>query len=178
MVEHEAGKSYELNLPEFGRPVVSLPWSGTSLPAFYENDPRVRYCHSLVGFYDNQVMPMVAGLWKQWEAEYKDKSAEEQNAVIEQLVQSTTPSMPPRERTSMQRSLDFAIGRAPLTTTRVTVASVTPYIATGALHAAAVERLLADDFAAPGFTSACKAFGHHYLLGFLEQRGLARASVA
>ena len=28
-----------------------------------------------------------------------------------------------------------------------------------------------------GFTSACKAFGHRYLLGFLEQRGLARASV-
>ena len=28
-----------------------------------------------------------------------------------------------------------------------------------------------------GFASACQAFGHRYLLGFLEQRGLARATV-
>ena len=28
-----------------------------------------------------------------------------------------------------------------------------------------------------GFASASKAFGHRYLLGFLEQRGLARATV-
>ena len=77
----------------------------------------------------------------------------------------------------MQRSIDIAIGRGPLTTVRATVHSVTPYITTGALQAACAERLLRDDFAKPGFTSACKAFGHRYLLGFLEQRGLARATV-
>ena len=59
------GKGYELNVPEFVQPVFALPWSGTSLPAFYEHDPRVRYCNSLVGFYDNQIMRMVAGLWEQ-----------------------------------------------------------------------------------------------------------------
>ena len=38
-------------------------------------------------------------------------------------------------------------------------------------------KLIENDFAKPGFTSACKAFGHRYLLSFLEQRGLARAKV-
>lgn len=54
---------------------------------------------------------------------------------------------------------------------------LTPYISTGALQVAAVMKLLDDDTAKTGFASACKAFGHRYLLGFLEQRGLARATV-
>lgn len=60
---------------------------------------------------------------------------------------------------------------------RAVVHSITPYIATGALQAAAVLKLLDGEFARAGFASACQAFGHRYLLGFLEQRGLARASV-
>ena len=177
MVAHEPGKGYELSLPELMQPVFALPWSGTSLPAFYEHDSRVRYCNSLVGFYDNPIMRLVADLWGKWETEYKDLPAEQQDAIIAQLIDSTTPKMPPRERTSMQRSVDVAIGRGPLSSVRATVHSVTPYIATGALHAAAAQRLLRDDFAKPGFTSASKAFGHRYLLGFLEERGLARATV-
>lgn len=73
--------------------------------------------------------------------------------------------------------MDFAIGRGQLTAVRATVHGITPYIATGALHAAAVTKLLDNDTAKVGFASASKAFGHRYLLGFLEQRGLARATI-
>ena len=61
--------------------------------------------------------------------------------------------------------------------TRATVHGVTPYISTGAIHAAGVLKLLDGDTARTGFASGSKAFGHRYLLGFLEQRGLARATV-
>jgi short subunit dehydrogenase-like uncharacterized protein len=177
LVAHEPGAGIEISVPEFIRPAYALPWGGTALPAFYRNDSRVRYCDSYVSFYDNQVMRMVSGVMQKWEAEYKDLPAEQQDAVIAQLVDSTSPSMPPRERTSMQRSTDIAVGRGALTTVRASVLSVTPYITTGALQVACTERLLKDDFANPGVTSACKAFGHRYLLGFLEQRGLAAATV-
>jgi hypothetical protein len=40
-----------------------------------------------------------------------------------------------------------------------------------------VLKLLDGETNKVGFASACKAFGHRYLLGFLEQRGLARATV-
>jgi short subunit dehydrogenase-like uncharacterized protein len=177
MVAHEPDRSYEISSPEFLAPVFALPWSGTSLPAFYQHDPRVRYCSSLVGFYDNPIMRQVHALRQKWETEYKRLPAEQQEAVIANIVESTTPSMPPRERTTMWRSTDFAIGRGPLISTRATVYSLMPYITTGALQAACAIRLLGDDFAKPGFTSASKAFGHRYLLSFLEQRGLASASV-
>ena len=122
-------------------------------------------------------MQMVHGLGQKWEAEYKHLPREHQDAVIKRIVESTTPSMPPRERTTMMRTVDFAIGRGPLAAVRATVHGVTAYIATGALQTAAVMKLLDGETNKVGFASASKAFGHRYLLGFLEQRGLARASV-
>ncbi|MCC6868097.1 MAG: saccharopine dehydrogenase NADP-binding domain-containing protein [Burkholderiales bacterium] len=177
LVEHEKHKGYEISVPELLLPVFCLPWSGTSLPVFFEGDPRVRHCFSLVGFYDNPAMRMVAALGQKWDAEYRNLPQEQQDAVLQQIVSSTTPAMPPRERTTLNRSIDIAVGRGQLTSVRAVVHSVTPYITTGALQTAAVMKLLDGRFAQPGFVSACQAFGHRYLLAFLEQRGLARASV-
>lgn len=177
LVPHPVTASFEVVTPEFMQPVFSIPWGGTSLPIFYETDPRVRSCISSVGFYDTEVMKMVHGFAQKWDAEYKDLPKEHQDAIIKGVVESATPSMPPRERTSIQRSLDFAIGRGQLASVRATVTGITPYISTGALQVATAIKLLDGETNKVGFTSACKAFGHKYLLGFLEQRGLARASV-
>jgi len=177
LVPHPTDASFNIASPDFMQPVFSLPWGGTSLPVYFEQDPRVRSCISSVGFYDNNVMRMVHSIQQQWESEYKHLPAEQQDAVIKQLVDSTTPAMPPRERTSLQRSVDFAIGRGNLAAVRATVHGITPYISTGAVQTAAVMKLLDGETNRVGFASGSKAFGHRYLLGFLEQRGLARASV-
>ncbi len=177
MVEWPVGSAHELSAPEFLLPVFCLPWGGTSLPVFYERDPRVRYCRSMVGFYDNPAMRNVHALGKRWEEEFKHLPPEAQDAVVAQLVASTTPSMPPRERTTLNRSVDVAIGRGQLASVRATVSSITPYITTGALQTAAAIKLLEGETRKVGFASACQAFGHRYLLGFLEQRGLARGHV-
>lgn len=177
LVQHPVTASFNVVTPEFMQPVFSLPWGGTSLPIFYETDPRVRSCVSSVGFYDNNVMQMVHGFCQKWDAEYKSLPKEHQNAVIKGAVDSTTPAMPPRERTTSNRSLDFAIGRGQLASVRATVTGITPYISTGALQTATAIKLLDGETGKVGFSSACKAMGHRYLLGFLEQRGLARASV-
>jgi short subunit dehydrogenase-like uncharacterized protein len=177
MIDHPVNASYEVSAPEFLTPVFCLPWGGTSLPVIYERDPRVRFCRSLVGFYDNQAMRMVHGLGQKWDAEYKGLPREQQDGVLNAVLASMTPSMPPRERNTLNRSVDFAIGRGQLSTVRATVNSVAPYITTGALQTAGVMKLLDGEVARPGFASGCQAFGHRYLLSFLEQRGLARAHV-
>jgi short subunit dehydrogenase-like uncharacterized protein len=178
LVPHAPQASFNVVSPDFLEPVFCLPWGGTSLPVHFEHDPRVRSCISCVGFYDMPVMRAVHGFGEQWESEYKHLPREQQDAAIQAIVQSTTPTMPPREHTTLQRTVDFAIGRGQLSAVRATVHGLTPYISTGALQAAAVVRLLENDTARVGFASASKAFGHRYLLGFLEQRGLARASVS
>lgn len=177
LVPHDVKASFNVVSPDFVEHVFSLPWGGTSLPIFFENDPRVRSCVSCVGFYDTNVMKQVHALGDKWEAEYKHLSKEQQDAVIQGLVDSTTPAMPPRERSTLHRTVDFAIGRGQLAAVRATVHGIAPYISTGALHAAAVVKLLENDTDKVGFASASKAFGHRYLLGFLEQRGLARATI-
>lgn len=177
LVEWPVAKGYELTVPGFLLPVFCLPWGGTTLPVIYENDPRVRYCRSVVGFYDNPAMRAFVSLWEQWEAEYKHLPKEQQDGVIQQIVGSTTPSMPPRERTTLNRSFDYAIGRGQLAGVRAEVSSVTPYITTSALQVAAAVKLLDGETNRVGFASACQAFGHRYLLSFLEQRGLARAEI-
>lgn len=174
---HPVTASFNIADPNFIQPVFSIPWGGTSLPIYFEHDSRVRSCISSVGFYDNNVMPMVHGLSQKWEAEYKNLPKEQQDAVVKSLVDSTTPTMPPRERTSLSRTVDIAIGRGQIAAVRATVHGTTPYISTGALQTAAVIKLLDGETARVGFASGSKAFGHRYLLGFLEQRGLARASV-
>ncbi|RQS02755.1 saccharopine dehydrogenase [Burkholderia sp. Bp9002] len=178
LTPHAASASFTVASPDFMQPVFCLPWGGTSLPVYFEHDPRVRSCISCVGFYDNNVMQMVHQFGQKWDAEYKHLPVEQQEAILKQVVASTTPSMPPRERTTVQRSVDFAIGRGQLNAVRATVHGITPYIATGAIQAAGVIKLLDGDTAKVGFASGSKAFGHRYLLGFLEQRGLARANVA
>ena len=177
LTPHANGTSFNITSPDFMQPVFALPWGGTALPIFFESDPRVRSCVSAVGFYDNNVMQLVHGLGQKWDAEYKQLPKEQQDAVLKGIVDSTTPSMPPRERTTSQRSVDFAIGRGQLAAVRATVHGITPYISTGAVQTAAVMKLLDGETSKVGFASASKAFGHRYLLGFLEQRGLARATV-
>ena len=177
LVPHPIGTSVNVVDPSFVQPVFSLPWGGTSLPVYLEGDPRVRSCSSYVGFYDNNVMQLVHSIGQKWQAEYKDLPREHQDAVIKSIVDSTTPTMPPRERTTAVRTVYFAIGRGQLAAVRATVHGITAYIATGALQTAAVIKLLDGETSRVGFASACKAFGHRYLLGFLEQRGLARATV-
>ena len=178
LVEHPVTASFDVVDPSFMQPIFSLPWSGTSLPAFYQNDARVHSCISAVGFYDNNVMKLAHGFFQKWDAEYKGLPTEQQDAILKAAVDSVTPSMPPRERTTTTRTVDFAIGRGQLASVRATVHGITPYISTGALQTAAVMKLLDGETNKVGFTSACKAFGHRYLLGFLEQRGLARATVS
>lgn len=177
LLPHPVAASFNVVAPDFMEPVFSLPWGGTSLPVFYQNDARVRSCVSSVGFYDNNVMRLAHGFYQKWDAEFKDLPKEHQDAILKGAVDSTTPTMPPRERTTQQRTVDFAIGRGQLAVVRATVHGITPYIATGALQTAAVVKLLDGETGKVGFASACKAFGHRYLLGFLEQRGLARATV-
>ncbi|WP_105101781.1 saccharopine dehydrogenase family protein [Microbulbifer pacificus] len=175
--EHAPHTSFNITSPHFMQPVFSLPWGGTSLPIYFEKDSRVKSCVSSVGFYDNDVMQKVHQLSYKWEEEYRDLPREHQDEVIRQVVASTTPSMPPRERTTQMRMVDTAIGRGQLSAVRAEVFGTTAYIATGALQTAAVIKLLEGETNKVGFASGSKAFGHRYLLGFLEERGLARASV-
>jgi hypothetical protein len=68
LVPFAPGTSANVVDPGLVQPVFSLPWGGTSLPVYFEHDPRVRSCMSYVGFYDNNVMQTVQALGQKWDA--------------------------------------------------------------------------------------------------------------
>ena len=107
----------------------------------------------------------------------REWAEEERNAALAQLAGDTAPTMPPRERLVESRNVDYIVGRGNLASVQVSMYSVAPYITTGAVQAAAVCKLLENDTRKVGFASACQAFGHDYLLAYLEERGLCRAKV-
>src|SRR5262249_55731111 len=108
LVPHPFGTSANVVDPSFVQPVFATPWGGTSLPVYYQRDARVRSCSSFVGFYDSPVVQAVHALGAKWEKEYKNLPKAQQDAAIKSIVDSTTPTMPPRERTTLQRTLDVA----------------------------------------------------------------------
>ena len=97
------------------------------------------------------------------------------HGVTALLVPAGTPGL---TRSRFDCHGQRAIGRGQLSAVRAEVFGTTPYITTGALQTAGVIKLLDGEVARVGFASGSKAFGHRYLLGFCEERGLARATVS
>ena len=178
LVDHPRATSYEIACPDYLTTMFALPWGAASHPVIYENDPRVRNCRTLTGFANAQdTMRGIHAFAVQWEDGLKDLPEEERNAALAQLAGDTAPTMPPRERLVESRNVDYIVGRGNLASVQVSMYSVAPYITTGAVQAAAVCKLLENDTRKVGFASACQAFGHDYLLAYLEERGLCRAKV-
>ncbi len=171
-VEWRLGDSREVVTPGFASTNLGLPWGGTQLPQFYKGHPHVRNCIGLVGFPNRDLMVGLIEQAKKMKQQVEGKSQAERYAVMDSFARGLSASMPPREKTSVNRSIDHAVARGPLKEVSATLIGVNPYIVTAAVQAYAASRLLAESNHGVGFTSACAAFGHREILGFLESRGL------
>jgi hypothetical protein len=172
LVEWVLGDSKEVISPGFTNTNLGLPWGGTPLPQYYEHDARVRNCSAMVAFSDRALMNIVLEKAKEIKGQVEGKSQAEKWEVTDAFARNLATTMPPRERTTVHRSIDHVVARGNLKEVSATLIGVMPYITTGALQAYAASRLIADSHRAKGFTSACAAFGHREILAFLEARGL------
>lgn len=171
LVEWTLGDGREVITPGFATTNLGLPWGGTPLPQFYFKDARVRNCSALVGFPDRALMTGLVQHAKQMKQQVEGKSETERYAMTDSFARGLTSAMPPRERSTVHRSIDHVVGRGGLKEVSATLIGGRPYLVTGALQAYAASRLLTDSAETVGFASACAAFGHRQLLAFLEDRG-------
>jgi len=171
-VEWNLGDSREVVTPGFATTNLGLPWGGTQIPQYYKNDHRVRNCSALVGFPDRELM---SGLVQQailMKEKVEGKSPEDRAAILDEFARGLTPTMPPREKSTVNRNIDHVVGRGNLKEVSATLIGIYPYITTGAIQAYCARRLIANSHNRVGFTSACEAYGHREILNFLEDRGL------
>jgi len=169
-----AGKGYETMVPDRPQALFSHPWSGGTLPLYFENDPRVINCRQTTAFTNRELMEQVTAMQQMYEADIKPLPEEEQKEKLAAIGESMQPGMPPRENRLVHRNVDAVYGRGSATASSCIIRSVNPYQLTGILQAATANYLMGGRQLSAGFTSACQAVGYQELLGQLQNFGLCQ----
>lgn len=171
MVMWPYATAYDVSMPDMHRHLRALPWSGGGEPIWYETDPRVTNCTTLIAFKDQAMFGAVLSVLEQFERDHRDKSPEEQELVTNQIGGTITETEPGRENPDENRSVISCIGRGNTSGVSVVLRGNSPYFQTGHLCAEACRRILDGRLKEVGFQSAAKAFGARELLGALAERG-------
>jgi len=153
------------------------PWTGTSHPVWFKNDPRVANCKALGGVFERKVMEGFVATQKMFEEQIKPLSPEHREAALADIAASIQGGMPPRENPRVNTSLDSVYGSGPLARVHCVINGHSNYKQTGLLQAYVAYSLLQQPPLRVGFASACQAFGHRTLLGVLRKFGLVMEPV-
>lgn len=167
-----SASSYDVALPGRHRTLKALPWSGGGEPVWYKGDARVRNCSVLTSFTNQTVMQLVVDRMNTFEAEYADKSSQEQEAITNTWADEICQSEPERDSPEIHRTTISCYGRGRNNGVSVTLWATCGYSQTGALASIALERILAGKQKYVGFVSPAKAFGARNIIQDLSDIGL------
>ena len=166
------GQGFEVHLPSHHDTHLALPWGGTGLPVWFENDPRVRNVRVLAGATNRTLMEGVLAMERDFVANIAVLPDAEQAAILAERASAVQNTMPPRENPLQHRTVDSVMARGSLATSHVVLLGTCAYKQTGVLQATAAQHLLHGAPKAVGFASPCTAFGYQELLAALEGYGL------
>lgn len=171
LTQWEYAKAYQVTLPGEHEFFSALPWGGGGEPVWYEGDPRIRNCKTMVSFRNQAAGRAVLGLLEKFEAECRHLPAEQQEEITNQWGGDFTPTEPAREDPEVNRCILSCHARGRTNSLTVVLRGNSPYIQTGVLGAEAARRVLRGQFHATGFASPAKVFGARNLLAALAEEG-------
>ncbi|MFM0371681.1 saccharopine dehydrogenase family protein [Paraburkholderia aspalathi] len=149
----------------------ALPWSGGGEPVWYQDDPRVRNCQTLVSFRNQERFLAVVGLLKKFEEECRHLDPAKQEEVTNEWGKAVTQVEPPRENPDVNRCTLSCQGRGNTNSVSVILRGNSPYAQTGVLGAEAARRVLRGQLHAVGFVSPAQAFGARNLVAAQAEEG-------
>ena len=173
LVEWAQNTHFDVNVPGQHAHALVTPWTGTSHPVWFKDDPRVANCKALGGVFAREIM--------EESSRPKKCSRSRSNPCLPMSSKPSSPTsrlqslkagMPPRENPRVNISLNSVYGSGPLARVHCVIHGVSNYKQTGLLQAHAAYSLLQSPPKKTGFASACQAFGHRELLGVLKSFGL------
>jgi hypothetical protein len=98
-------------------------------------------------------------------------------AALDATAAQVMSTMPPREHTRLNKSVDSVHASGPLGRAHCVIYGNSNYKQTGLLQAYAAYSLLQQPPLRVGFASGCQAFGHRQLLSVLRSFGLVMEPV-
>jgi len=171
-VQWDKKAHYDVVVPGQHELALALPWSGTSHPVWFKDDPRVANVKAVGGVFERSVMQGVVDTVAMYQDQIAPLPPDEQEAKLSEIAGSLQAGMPPRENPRLNTSLESVYASGPLGRVHVVLHGNSNYKQTGLLQAYAAYSLLQQPPRRAGFASACQAFGHRELLGMLRSFGL------
>jgi hypothetical protein len=162
---------YQVHVPGEHVLLNALPWGGGGEPIWYEGDPRVRNCQTLVSFRNQERFNAVVGLLKKFEEECRHLDPAKQEEITNEWGKAVTQTEPARENPDVNRCTLSCQGRGNVNSVSVILRGNSPYAQTGVLGAEAVRRILRGQLHAVGFVSPARAFGARNLLAAQAEEG-------
>ena len=102
LVEWAQNTHFDVNVPGQHAHALVTPWTGTSHPVWFKDDPRVANCKALGGVFAREVMEGFVATQKMFEEQIKPLSPDEQQAALANIAASIQAGMPPRENPPRQ----------------------------------------------------------------------------
>jgi short subunit dehydrogenase-like uncharacterized protein len=168
---------YQLAIPGQHELALALPWGGTSHPVWFKRDPRVATVRALGGVFNKALMQGVPQIVAAAVEATSEMDPDAKYAALDATAAQVMSSMPPREHTRLNKSLDSVHASGPLGRAHCVIHGNSNYKQTGLLQAYAAYALLQQPPRRAGFASGCQAFGHRELLGALRSFGLVMEPV-
>ena len=156
---------------------LSLPWGGTSHPVWFKRDPRVANVKAQGGVFNAALMNGVPQIVAAAIEATRDMNDDDRDEALFATAAQVMNTMPPREMTRVNKSLDSVHASGPLGRAHCVIHGNSNYKQTGLLQAFAAYSLLQLPPRRAGFASGCQAFGHRELLGVLRSFGFVMEPV-
>lgn len=150
---------------------LSLPWGGTSHPVWFRRDPRVANVKAQGGVFNAALMNGVPQIVAAAIEATRDMDPDDRDGTLFATAAQVMNTMPPREMTRVNKSLDSVHASGPLGRAHCVIHGNSNYKQTGLLQAHTAYALLQQPPRRVGFASGCQAFGHRELLGVLRSFG-------
>jgi hypothetical protein len=168
-----AASHFQVSVPGQHQTLIALPWSGGGESLYFENDPRVRNCSTLVTFTNQALMGLLVPKMQEFAEKYAHLSPAEQEAATNNWASEIAPQGDmPREDLLKHRTLYTCHGRGTLVARSTATWGVTGYIKTGTMGAAAIDALLLNRQPISGFVSALYVVGVKKMRAELEEAGV------
>lgn len=165
--------AFPVAVPGQHQVLTALPWSGGGESLFYENDPRVINCSTLVTFRNQALMGLLLPKMQEFAEKYAHLPAAEQEKVTNGWAMEIAPQGDmPREDYLQHRVLFTCHGRGTLAARSIATWGVTGYVMTGVVGAATIDALLLGRQKAAGFQAATQVVGVERMRAELTAEGV------
>lgn len=164
--------SVEIVTPGVHEVLVALPWSGGGEAVWFEDDPRVHTCSTLVTFRNRALMDMIVRRATEFQAHYADKPPAEQEAATNRWAMEIAPQGDlARDDRALHRALISCQGRGENDVRSLVLPGVAlGYVGTSVLGSLTIDTLLRNQQRRVGFTAALYATGVQAMLAELQEQ--------